>query len=144
MDETLNRIVQLIGPKHGAGKQLADYLEINPNVITNWKNGSNKSYRKYLQQISEYFNVSVEYLLGNEELPPKKQAPVFTMKDERDISKKLQETLNELENEQGGLMFDGEPLDDATRELLLYSLRSSMELGKRIAKEKYTPKKYRK
>ena len=41
-------------------------------------------------------------------------------------------------------MFDGEPLDDETKELLAASLRSSMETSKVWAKKKFTPKKYRK
>lgn len=41
-------------------------------------------------------------------------------------------------------MFDGEPLDDETRELLVESLRKDLEWAKRMAKKKYTPKKYRK
>lgn len=70
MDEVLKRIIDLIGPKHGASKLLADHLGIHPNVITNWKNGRNKSYRGYLPQIADYFGVSVDYLLGNEEKTP--------------------------------------------------------------------------
>ena len=34
-------------------------------------------------------------------------------------------------------------IDDETRELLYISLKNSLELSKRIAKQKYTPKKYR-
>ncbi|MCS4474814.1 hypothetical protein JQ032_00975 [Clostridium botulinum] len=41
-------------------------------------------------------------------------------------------------------MFDGEPIDDETRELLRISLENSMRLAKEIAKKKYTPKKYKK
>lgn len=66
MDETLKRIVECIGPRHGAKKELAEYLNIHPNVITNWLNGRNKSYHKYLPQIATYYNVSIDYLLGNE------------------------------------------------------------------------------
>ncbi|MEG0485780.1 MAG: helix-turn-helix transcriptional regulator [Oscillospiraceae bacterium] len=69
MDKTLEIILDCIGTKHGAGKELAEYLEISPNVITNWKNGSNKSYRKHLKKLAEYFNVSIDYLLGNEKKP---------------------------------------------------------------------------
>ena len=65
MDDTLERIVKCIGPKHGAKKQLAEYLGIHPNVITNWLNGRNRSYRRYLDEIAQYFNVSVSYLKGN-------------------------------------------------------------------------------
>ena len=58
MDDVLERILDCIGPKHGSIKELADYLEVTPNVITNWKNGNSHSYRKYLKEIAAYFNVS--------------------------------------------------------------------------------------
>ena len=52
MDIMLSRILECMGPTHGAGKALADYLGVSPNVVTNWKNGSLKSYRKYIEQIA--------------------------------------------------------------------------------------------
>lgn len=64
MDILLERIVECIGPRHGAKKELADYLSIHPNVITNWLNGRNKSYRRYVKEIASYFDVSADYLLG--------------------------------------------------------------------------------
>ncbi len=70
MDEVLERIVECIGPKHGAKKDLAMYLDIHPNVITNWLGGRNKSYMKYLNQIADYFGVSVDYLLTGEKEKP--------------------------------------------------------------------------
>lgn len=66
MDEMLKKIVECIGPRHGAKKELAEYLDIHPNVITNWLNGRNKSYRKYLPQIAAYYNKPLDYFLGNE------------------------------------------------------------------------------
>lgn len=93
-------------------------------------------------KIANYFDVPVGYLLGTD--GKKEKAPILNKKDERDISKKLAETIAQLEQQQDGLMFDGEPLDDETRQLLEASLRSTYEMSKRIAKEKYTPKKYRK
>lgn len=51
--------------------------------------------------------------------------------------KKIKE---QLKDEQG-LMFDGEPLDDTTIELLLEELERQERLVKKINK-KYTPKKY--
>ena len=35
-------------------------------------------------------------------------------------------------------------MNDTDRELLATSIRNSMEIGKKLAKQKYTPKKYRK
>lgn len=74
MDEMLKRVLDCMGPVHGAGKELADYLGISPNVVTNWKNGSNRSYRRYLKQIAEHYGVSVAYLSG--ETDSKKESPV--------------------------------------------------------------------
>ena len=65
-------------------------------------------------------------------------------KDNKDIARRLESTLEELENSQDGLMFSGEPLDDETRELLKASLENSIRIAKINAKQKFTPKKYRK
>jgi transcriptional regulator with XRE-family HTH domain len=66
MDEILKRILDCVGSKRGSQKLLADHLGIGPNVITNWKNGSNRSYRGYVSEIAEFYGVSKEYLLTGE------------------------------------------------------------------------------
>lgn len=73
MDLVLERILECMGNKYGSGKELADYLEISGNVITNWKNGSNRSYLKHLRKIAEFYDVSEDYLLGKTTV---KQHPV--------------------------------------------------------------------
>ena len=140
--------------------------KIPRSVFSELKAGRTKQLsNKYLPVVANYFNVSVDYLIGNVNDPffrldnkkilkeinsyenseeEQKETPTLTKKDERDISKKMQETLAQLEEQQSGLMFDGEPLDDETKELLAISLKNSLELAKKIAKQKYTPKKYRK
>ncbi len=65
MDIILRRILKLLGEKHGAVKELADGINISANIISNWKNGTNKSYTKYLAQIAEYYGVSLDWLSGN-------------------------------------------------------------------------------
>lgn len=89
MDEMLTRIFKCIGVKRGAQKELAEYLGIHPNVITNWKNGSNKSYRGYVNEIASYFNVSVDYLLTGEQ---KEEAPIDVVDED------LRDYLDELRN----------------------------------------------
>ena len=64
-------------------------------------------------------------------------------KDERDIAKRLEQTLDQLDSDQDGLMFSGEPLDDQTRELLKASLQNSITIAKINAKQNYAPKKNR-
>lgn len=92
-----------------------------------------------LQKLSQYFNVSIHYLMTGQE----ESAPLaLNKRDENDIAKRLEETLSDLDTKDA-LMFSGEPLDDETRELLKASLENSIRIGKINAKQKFTPKKFR-
>lgn len=115
-------------------------MGLSRSIAAKWKNTKTNPSAEVLPKIAKYFDVSVDYLLGAEE---KEKTPALTTKDERDISKKLEEALSQLESSQEGLMFQGEPLDDATKELIAISLRNSLEMGKKLAKQKFTPKKYK-
>lgn len=115
-------------------------MGLSRSIAAKWKNTKTNPSADVLPKIAKYFGVPVDYLLGAEE---KEKMPALTAKDERDISKKLEEALSQLESSQEGLMFQGEPLDDATKELIAISLKNSLEMGKRLAKQKFTPKKYK-
>lgn len=72
--------------------------------------------------------------------------PELTSKDERDIQKELQRMIEGLESNSGYAAFDGQTLEDMDKEdkeLLISSLENSLRLAKRLAKQKFTPKKYR-
>ena len=114
---------------------------VSQTTLSDWKNGKSVPKIDKLQKIADYLEVPVGYFLNDGD--QKETPPALTKKDERDIERKLADTLNALDSADG-LMFDGEPLDDITRELLETSLRNSLEMAKKIAKQKYTPKKYRK
>lgn len=96
-----------------------------------------------LKEIASFFGVTVDYLLSDEEENNNVKDVQISKRAEKDIKKALSETLEQLENSQDALMFDGEPIDDETRELLRLSLENSMRLAKQIAKVKYTPNKYK-
>ncbi|WP_312280757.1 helix-turn-helix transcriptional regulator [Oscillibacter sp.] len=81
MDIILQRIIELIGKKHGATKELAEALGISPNNITNWKNGYNKGYPKYLPQIAGYYGVSVDWLAGLSDEKEYKKIPASEITD---------------------------------------------------------------
>lgn len=48
-------------------KDLTDYLKLNSVAFSEWKSGKSKSYRKYLIEISEFFNVSIDFLVYGKE-----------------------------------------------------------------------------
>lgn len=112
---------------------------ISQTTLSDWKAGRITPKIDKLQAIADYFGVSLEYLRTGTE----KKAPL-TQRDERDIAKRLEAVLGDLGAAEGALMFDGEPLDEETQALLRASLQSQLEMTKRLAKQKFTPKKYRK
>ena len=140
MDETLKRILELMGTGHGSRTELADYLGVHPNVITNWKSGRNRSYTKHLPQIADYFGVSVDYLHGKTDA---KKTPTLTEKDERDIARDLESIMTALEKG-GDMMFDGDPMSDEARDSIIAAMKLGLQAAKAKNKERFTPNKYRK
>ena len=136
-----NRIRELRKENKMTMKQLGEIIGVAESTISQYETGKREPDNEMLLRLAEHFGVTVDFLLG---ASAQKETPsALTKKDERDIERKLSETLNALGG-QDSLMFDGEPMDDRTRELLETSIRNSLEMAKKIAKQKYTPKKYRK
>lgn len=65
---TLDRICALLKAQGKKQKELTDYLGISKNAFTDWKSGRITSYTKHLPQIAEFLDVSVDYLVGRQEL----------------------------------------------------------------------------
>lgn len=62
----LNNIIDELKKQKKKQKDLTDYLGLTKNAFTDWKGGKSESYKKYLPQIAEFLNVSVDYLLSGE------------------------------------------------------------------------------
>ncbi len=125
-------------------------VKLGKNDLSQYVNGKVEPGQEKLSILGLALEVSEAWLMGYD--APQAKSPAardvssapLTEKDERDIEKRLESVLDDLERGQSDLAFSGEPLDDVTRELLVQSLRNSMEIGKTLAKQKFTPKKYRK
>lgn len=124
-------------------QELAEALELSRSTIGMIEANKQGASNDTLKKLSNFFGTTVDYLLSDDKENNNLKNVQISKKAERDIKKALSETLEQLENSQDGLMFDGEPIDDETRELLRLSLENSMKLAKQIAKVKYTPNKYK-
>lgn len=147
------RLKQLRKKNKVSQKTLADALFISQQAIAKWESDKSSPNPETVRKIAEYFDVTTDYLLEldteNKKNPPQSDGnftPTITERDELDISKRLNAVLEDLGSTSEALMFDGEPLelDDDTRDALIKSIENSIRMGKLIAKQKYTPKKYRK
>lgn len=126
-----------------SGYRMCKETGIQPSIMTDLKMGRKKTINiETANKIAEYFGISVDYLLSGKD--EKDASPPLTRKDERDIARRLEAMLGELGIADDALMFDGEPLDSETKELLRASLQAQLEMTKRLAKQKYTPKKHKK
>lgn len=123
-------------------KELAQALGISQNSISMYENGSRQPDMSLLASFADFFSVDMNYLLGSESRPVPPQSPEepLSARDQRDLGKKMRSMLELFDSEEA-LMFDGEPLDEETRELLKESYRSQLELTKRLAKAKYGKRK---
>jgi len=120
---------------------LEEKIGLGKNTLYSWKKNTPKG--SNLIRVADYFDVSTDYLLGRTD---KKRYYDLTEKDERDIERDLERILNSAESELGLASFDGRVLDEMDqedRELYITSLRNALRLHKRLAKKKFTPKKYR-
>lgn len=65
--EIAQRIFDLLKSKHKSKAELARYLGIRPTTVTEWDTKGKKPSVEYISRISEFLNVSCDYLLTGEE-----------------------------------------------------------------------------
>ncbi|NRG43264.1 helix-turn-helix transcriptional regulator [Bacillus sp. CRN 9] len=121
--------------------KLEEKLGLGKNTLYSWKKNTPKG--SNLIKVAEFFDTSTDYLLG---LTDKKRYYDLTKNDEKNIQKQLEEMIYGLNSKDGYAAFDGQILDDMDeedKELLISALENSLKVAKRVAKQKFTPKKYR-
>lgn len=128
-------------------EELAKKINTTKGTISNYENEHSTPSNEVLKDLANVLHTTTDYLLGRTDNPnPPGDLPNLTEKDERDIAKDLEDIINNLSTD-GYAQFDGrsiEDLDEDDKELLIASLENSMKLAKRLAKDKFTPKKYKK
>ncbi|PED36899.1 transcriptional regulator [Bacillus cereus] len=117
-------------------KFVAEKIGITNTVLSNYERDYRDPDTTTLGKLADLYEISTDELLG--------RSNNLSKKEERDIARDLEKTLEELENSEDALMFDGEPIDDHTKEMIRISLENSMRMAKQLAKQKFTPNKYKK
>lgn len=59
-----NKIFEIMARQGKTGKDLAVYLNVTQQTVTNWKIGVSESYKKRLPEIAVFLNTTVEELAG--------------------------------------------------------------------------------
>lgn len=143
----MNNLKLLRTQKGVTQKEVAETLGINRTTYVKYENGSSEPDNKMLFALSDYYDVSIDYLLGKTDLRNYSDYhPSLTAKDERDIQKDLEKMMTDLDSgEAGPTSYGGElNLSDNDKEILKATLEQALRIIKLKNKETYTPNKYRK
>ena len=112
------------------------------STFSDWKKGKSSPKQDKLMKISDFFGVSLEYLMTGKDTH---NTDTLSPKDDRDIKKDLDSIMQKLTNkEYGPAAYDGEDLSDESIELFRDELEIALKRLKLINKEKYNPKKNKK
>ncbi len=119
---------------------IAKATGITKSTFSDWKNGRSNPKEEKLKKLADFFSVTTDYIrTGNAS-----NSSSLSIKDERDITKDLDNIMNKLTSgENGPASYDGEELSPEAAELFRDELELALRRLKMINKEKYTPKKYK-
>lgn len=133
------RLKELRLEKNMQQSELGRLLNITNVAVSHYENDNRKPTPEIISKVSDIFNVSTDYLLGN--TTSKRKYYDLTEKDEKNIEKTLEKLVEELDN--GLYSKDMEEYDEDSRALLINALSMGLNIAKKEAKRKFTPKKYR-
>lgn len=117
------RLKILMKEKRVTLQRVADLCGVNRSTVYRWTKGDFEPDTEKLKEIADYFGVTVDYLLGNEETKNKTE-PIDLMKILRDREN------DELPH------IDGVPIDEETAKILYYQLKAFKEKLLEEMKEK--------
>ena len=143
MKTTAQKIEEILESSNMTQKELAKKAGVTEATISRYLSGARSPRGEILSKIASILGVSTDYLLGNSDIKYSPDNDLLNKKDEKDIEKALNKTLEMLESQEG-LMLSGEPVDEEDFELIKLAIKNGLEYAKISNKKKYTPKKYRK
>ncbi len=110
-------------------------------TFVSWETGVNYPRIDKIEKIANYFGIEKSDLIEKKTAPNDAHAslPDLTQKDEREIESDLEDMMNSISS----AAYEG---DDGIEDMEAFkaTIKAAMIQAKRIAKKKYTPKKYRK
>lgn len=143
MKTTAEKIEEVLDSLNMTQKELAKKTGVTEATISRYLSGARSPRGEILSKIASVLGLTTDYLLGNSDVKYSASSNTLNRKDEKDIEKALNNTLEMLESQEG-LMLSGEPVDPEDFELIKLAIKNGLEYAKISNKKKYTPKKYRK
>lgn len=119
-------------------KQLGKAVGLSTSSIGMLESNQNGASSDKLREIADFFGVTVDYLLSDNETG-------LNEKDKKSITKDLKVLMDEFrEGTDGTAYYNGQELAEEDLDLIESAMKIALEQIKIKNKEKYTPNKYKK
>jgi transcriptional regulator with XRE-family HTH domain len=145
---TQQRLREALSARNMLPIELSRLSGIGKSAISQYLSGKVTPKQDKIYKLAQALKVSESWLMGYDEpmeqspAPASDDLPDLTPKDEREITRMMDDMKDKLMQEEG-LMFDGHPASPESIQSILDAMQIGMEMAKRRNKAKYTPKKYR-
>jgi len=120
------RIRQLRLENKLTAKKLGNIFKVSESTISLYESGKRTPNKDLLIKMSDYFNVSTDYLLGKTDIPNIESHYNFTEKGEFDIAIELEKILLQIEKNEN-IKFKDTLIDDSVKICLVKSLQVIIE-----------------
>lgn len=129
-----DRLMELRKEDRKTQAEMAKIFNVKRSTYGAYEQGINVPAYDKIVLFAQYFNVTVDYLLGNTD--NKKHEAEVQQPEVHDVNQALSNLLDELKDKSKPLKIDGYELDDQSRELLIASIENSFQMGKLISAQK--------
>lgn len=115
-------------------RELAKELDISFSALGKYERNEHQPDFETLEKIADYFNVSIDYLLGRNN----NSVPYLEKLQETNVSNELNDRLAVFQNElktSDQLTFNGEPMSEEAKESLLEAMEFALRLIQKQSKK---------
>ncbi len=122
------RLRSLRSEKEYSLRKMAEELEISFSALGKYERNEHQPDFDTLKKIANYFNVSIDWLLGRTILR------THTLEQEKDLAKRIQQLNRDIDTSED-LTFNSEPLSEESKKALSEALEFAVRLGETISKK---------
>ena len=119
--------------RQDAGKtqaEIAELLGVLRTTYGEYERGKILPPMDKIKVLADLYHVSVDYLIGNTNNPRENE------RESMDVGERLKEIAASLQNRETPITFNGSPVDNDFRDLLIGSIESSLQLGKTLLRQR--------
>ena len=133
---SISKNIKKLRLEHNLSQKEFDKIAgVSDKAVSTWENGTKEPRMGTIQKIADFFGIKKSDIIEDND----DDLPELTEKDEREIESDLEDMMNSM----ASAACEGDD-DFEDVEAFKSAIKVAMVQAKRIAKKKYTPKKYRK